>query len=207
MISTAIRNLIFDLGGVIIDLDPGNLIRQMSLLVGNQSKEFQHEVMQKKEFQDYETGALSDTEFRDFIRSLSKNTLSDAEIDEAWNGILLDIPKVRLDLLTQLKENYKIFLLSNTNNIHLQKVITKLNMLGYPDFTPFFHKQYYSHVLKERKPGKTIYQIVLEDSSIMPEETLFLDDSLENLKGAEEVGIQTFHVKHPDLILELFDAK
>ncbi len=202
-----IRNLIFDLGGVIIDLDQHKLLDQLSALTGISPPDFKTSIALRPEFIEYEKGLISDSDFRDFFRSVSSNSLTDAEIDQAWNAILLEIPSQRLTLLEQLNKDFSVFLLSNTNNIHLTEINRKLNQMGFPDFSPFFDRQYYSHLLHERKPDQRIYEIVLEESSIVPSETLFLDDNLENLEGAKKLGIQTFHVEHPDLILELFDAR
>jgi putative hydrolase of the HAD superfamily len=119
--------------------------------------------------------------------------------------MLLDIPQERLNLLRQLRPSHRLFLLSNTNQIHLNcfnKIVEEA--AGTPGLEPFFDATYYSHQLKMRKPDREIYEHVLQEQQLQPHETLFLDDNLTNLAGAEAVGIRTFHVQHPDLIFSLF---
>jgi FMN phosphatase YigB (HAD superfamily) len=108
-------------------------------------------------------------------------------------------------LLRDLKSKYKTYLLSNTNAIHLDcftGIVKKAH--GIESLDPLFHKAYYSHLMKMRKPDPGIYEFVLKENGLKAEETIFLDDNLANLKGAASVGIQTFHVSHPDTIFSLF---
>ena len=134
-----------------------------------------------------------------------QSNLSDDEIDAAWNAMLGEIPLERLQLLKRLRSNFRIFLLSNTNSIHLpnfDRIVKTVS--GEPTLRSFFDEAYYSHVLKMRKPEKEIYEHVLKQHQLNPEFTLFLDDNLPNLQGAAETGIKTFHVQHPHLMMSLF---
>jgi putative hydrolase of the HAD superfamily len=119
--------------------------------------------------------------------------------------MLLDIPPERIQLLERLKGQYRIFLLSNTNEIHLtcfSNIVKRVT--GQPSLDGYFEKAYYSHRMKMRKPDREIYNKVIQENRLDPTTTIFLDDNLLNLAGAEQCGIQTFHVQHPDLIFTLF---
>jgi glucose-1-phosphatase len=115
------------------------------------------------------------------------------------------LPLARIDLLKKISGKFRIFLLSNTNNIHLQ-CFTEIaeDTLGSSSWDDLFEKAYYSHLIKMRKPDVAIYRYVLNENNLQAAETLFLDDNLSNLHGAASIGIQTFHVTHPDLIFSLF---
>ncbi len=156
-------------------------------------------------FFDYEKGLITDEEFRDQVRLLLNWRATDEEFDACWNAMLLDIPTERLQLLQRLKKEYRIFLLSNTNEIHLKKFNAILkNSSGHESMDVFFHKAYYSHRMKMRKPDTEIFEFVLKENQLNPAETIFLDDNVSNLEGASLAGIQTFHVEYPDLIFTLF---
>jgi glucose-1-phosphatase len=202
---TEIKNIIFDLGGVIINLDTQKTYQQFSHLSAIGLEEIKSKSAKSSFFDLYEKGLLSDQEFRDQVRQFLKSEASDAEIDTAWNAMLLDIPLPRIQLLKRLRDNYKLFLLSNTNNIHLQ-CFTEIvkSTTGLSGLSDCFDKDYYSHLMKMRKPDVEIFQYVLRENNLNPNETLFLDDNQSNLAGAASIGIQTFHVAHPDLIFSLF---
>ncbi len=156
-------------------------------------------------FIEHEKGLITDAEFRDEVRAMLQMNLPDDEIDKAWNAMLGDIPVERLQLLKQLRENYKIFLLSNTNSIHLPRFSeTVKRNSGEVSLDPFFDRVYYSHLMKMRKPDEEIFRTVLDQNHLVPEHTLFLDDFLINLTGAEKTGIKTFHVHGAPSIFELF---
>jgi glucose-1-phosphatase len=205
-ISTEIKNIIFDLGGVILNLDVDRTYKQFSRISGRQIDQLKSEAGALPFFNDYEQGLIDDEQFRKELNSFLAVSVSDLEVDQAWNAMLLDLPSIRIDLLKKLSSKFRIFLLSNTNNIHLQwfsemvKATTAISSLDL-----LFEKAYYSHLVKMRKPNQEIYQHVLQENQLKANETLFLDDNLANLSGASSIGIQTFHVKHPDLIFSLFD--
>lgn len=122
----------------------------------------------------------------------------DEHIIDAWNTLLLDIPADRIELLQELNKNYRLFLLSNTSPIHIRKVNQILfETAGISDLNELFEKVYYSYELGCMKPDAIIYEKVLEDASILPEESLFLDDNADNIAGALAAGINSIHVEHP----------
>jgi HAD superfamily hydrolase (TIGR01509 family) len=190
-----IDNIIFDLGGVIINLDIPLTVNAFSSLAkkyGNNtySPQPEHQI-----FKDFETGNISSVEFRNVLRNVIHAEVKDEEIDDAWNAMLLDIPKSRLELLLQLKAKYKTFLFSNTNEIHyagFNKILFDAH--GEQSLDPYFHKAYYSHLVGRRKPNVDAFQFVLDENGLIAEHTLFLDDTQQHLEGAKRLGINTMLV-------------
>jgi glucose-1-phosphatase len=202
---TGIKNIIFDLGGVIINLAVEKTHQAFATLSGLPIEEIKARVHHGAYFHEYEKGLITDAEFRDQLRVSLNLKVTDSELDAAWNAMLLDIPMERIQLLERLKKNYSIYLLSNTNNIHLQCFSSIVEQLtGKECIDDYFHKAYYSHLLKLSKPDVAIYEHVLAQNNLMSAETIFLDDNKDNLAGANKAGIQTFHVQHPDQIFSLF---
>ena len=199
------RNIIFDLGGVIIDLDVERTMKAFSALSGKTVPEIRQLLESDPIFVNYEKGLASDQKFRDSLRNLLNIKESDEVIDKAWNAMLGAIPKTRIDLLEKLRKKHKLYLLSNTNNIHLCRFNEIVHSVsGSSSLNRYFDRTYYSHIVKMRKPDQEIFAHVLRENGLLPEETLFLDDNAANLEGASRIGIQTFHVTHPDMIFSLF---
>jgi glucose-1-phosphatase len=202
---SGIKHLIFDLGGVIINLDTRATFQAFEQLTGVPVQKWAADGPTSRLLLDYEKGLLSDDEFRHGIRQLTSHPLTDAAIDHAWNAMLGEIPKYRLDKAAALRATYGTYVLSNTNGIHEQAFNNILRQsTGTPTLQPFFDKVYFSHRMKMRKPETEIYQTVLDDNDLKGEEVLFLDDNPDNLRGAEKLKIQTFLVPSPDSWLELF---
>lgn len=205
MAPTGIKNIIFDLGGVIINLAVEKTHQAFAALSGLPLEEIKNRVHHGAYFHEYEKGLIADAEFRNHLRESLNLKVTDTELDVAWNAMLLDIPIERIQLLERLKKNYSLYLLSNTNNIHLQcfsKIVQQLTGKERIDY--YFHDAYYSHLLKLSKPDVAIYKHVLTQNNLQPAETIFLDDNKDNLMGANKAGIQTFHVQYPDQIFSLF---
>jgi epoxide hydrolase-like predicted phosphatase len=201
-----IKNIIFDLGGVVLNLSVDSTLRKFSELSGHPVEKVIETYHSRPEFLAYEKGEITNDEFRKSLKDIFGVTSTDLELDTCWNAMLLDIPPERIELLLELKSNYKTYLLSNTNAIHLEcfSGILKKSAGNLDSLEPLFHRTYYSHLMKMRKPDAAIYEYVLRENNLKATETIFLDDNLANLKGAASVGIQTFHVTHPDLIFSLF---
>ncbi len=205
MTTPGIKNIIFDLGGVIINLSVEKTHQAFSVLSGKPIQQIRSIVQKSPFFNQYEKGMIDDETFRDQLREVLSDHLSDAELDHAWNAMLLDIPMERIHLLEHLKSRFNIYLLSNTNNIHLQCFNKQVQQLtGFVAMDQYFHQAYYSHIMKMRKPDVEIYEYVLHAHDLVPHETIFLDDNKDNLLGANNAGIKTFHVEHPDQIYSLF---
>jgi glucose-1-phosphatase len=203
-----IKNIIFDLGGVILDIDY-QLTSKAFMALG--LKNFDDIYSQKKQqhfFDDFEKGILSVKRFRKEIKNYLPERVTNENIDDAWNSMLLTIPVGRIDWLNELNRKYRIFLLSNTNEIH-KKAFRKIvnGEVGYDVFDDVFEKCYYSSELKMRKPDTQIFIHVLEQSNLNPSETLFIDDSPQHVNGAQKAGIHAIHLqlgkKVEDLVSEL----
>lgn len=205
MIESNIRNIIFDLGGVILDLSVESTMRQLAALSGLSPDAIIEKYKVQPAFTEYECGNMTDNEFRDAVRGIFNIQCSDADIDKCWNAMLGGIPVAKIEMLRQLKSKYRTYLLSNTNAIHLSffsNMVARTHSIESLD--PLFHKTYYSHVLRMRKPHAPIYEHVLRDNNLKAEETVFLDDNLANLEGAASVGIKTIHIHHPDHFYNIF---
>ena len=202
----SIKNLIFDLGGVILDLSVDTILSAFANLSGIEPATVKKLFVSSPQFEFYEKGGISDEEFRKFVKTLYGMDASDDQLDACWNAMLLGFPQKKLDLLETLKGKYNVYLLSNTNNIHLQYInnilLPKVN--HHSQLDDFFHRAYYSHRMKKRKPDAEIFDQVLQEGNFLPEETLFLDDNLSNIEGAEKLGIKTVHVVNPDMIYDYF---
>jgi glucose-1-phosphatase len=200
-----IKNIIFDLGGVIINLSVEKTHQAFASLSGLPIDEIKRRVHHSAFFHEYEKGLIHDAAFREHLRESLNINVGDTALDLAWNAMLLDIPVERIRLLEQLKPKFNLFLLSNTNNIHLQCFNNQVKELtGFSAIDIYFHQAYYSHLVKMSKPDVEIYEHVLLSNNLVARETIFLDDNKDNLLGANKAGIQTFHVQHPDQIFSLF---
>lgn len=204
----AAKNLIFDLGGVILDLSIDHTLESFSQLSNIPKPRIQEIYYSEAGFIEYEKGQIDDADFRHFVRTTFSVEADDDAIDASWNAMLRGIPPVKLELLTRLREHFRVFLLSNTNSIHLRHIngVMLQGIPGAQELDHYFERAYYSHLMGKRKPDAEIFEEVLEDNDLDPEETLFLDDYAVNIEGAQAVGIQTLHVTSPTLILDYFHA-
>lgn len=193
--------IIFDLGGVIVDLSVSKTIQAFSDLSGWPAHRIMDAYSKHQEFFAYERGELSDVEFRAMLRRIFSLQVTDAQLDAAWNAMLLGVPLKKLELIEKLKSEVSVFVLSNTNNIHIQCVNSMF--LNGRTLDDYFHKCYYSHEVGMRKPEIEIYRHVLQDAGLEPARTVFLDDNLENIQAASAVGIKAFHIAHPDYVFDL----
>lgn len=205
-ITSTIYAIIFDLGGVIINLSPAKTYEAFSILSNKSLSEIEEMAKTRHEFSLYETGHLSDEDFRFFLRRNLAVDVEDQLLDKAWNAMLLDIPPQRLQTLLRLKTNYKTFLLSNTNAIHLRAFNNILKEVsGHENFEQYFIKDYYSHEMGLRKPDTTIFDYVVREQALNPSQTIFFDDSSINLAGAAQTGLQTHHVTNADELFKELD--
>jgi putative hydrolase of the HAD superfamily len=198
-LSPQIENIIFDLGGVIINIDYQKTIDAFIELGIKNFHNIFSQASQNKTFDKLDIGELSNTDFYTKIKILFPKPISEQEIENAWNAMLLDIPPRRIALLKKLKKKHKLFLLSNTNAIHFpvfQKQLKKQEGLLLEDL---FDKTYYSHKIGMRKPDKEVFQLILNENNILAEKTLFIDDSEQHILGAKKLGIKILHLKNDDI--------
>lgn len=203
-----IKNIIFDYGNVIFDIDFIKAQESFAKLGVNNIQEIYGHKNQSSIFDEFDKGAISAAEFRSEIRRLTgHNQLSDQQIDNAWNSLLLGVPAGNHELLLKIKEQYNTFLLSNNNEIHYQWIMDYLKRdFDLEDNSSFFTKDYYSHLMGMRKPDKEIFEIVLDNHQLDPKETLFIDDSPQHLKTAQELGLQTYLMTRPDTLQKYFST-
>ncbi|HEU5148620.1 MAG TPA: HAD family phosphatase [Chryseosolibacter sp.] len=208
MLVPSVKNLIFDLGGVILDLSVDHTLQSFAKLSDLPKEKVQDLYVSTPGFLEYEKGLIDDDTFREFVRRTFSIKADDAAIDACWNAMLRGIPALKLELLLRLQNEFRVFLLSNTNAIHLEHINGQLlpKNGGENSLDRYFHKAYYSHRMKKRKPDAEIFEQVLEENNLVPEETLFLDDYAVNIDGASALGIKTIHVTSPHLILDYFHA-
>lgn len=202
---TIIKNIIFDLGDVIINIDVPLAARSFAELSDRPLEEVQELIHQNEVFKKFETGQLSAADFRDYIRELLQQPeWSDEVIDRAWNSLLLDIPSQRIEKIQELaKKGYRLFLLSNTSSIHIQEVNKILHQTtGIKQLDDLFEKLFLSYDMGIMKPHPDIYHGVLAQAGLLAHESLFLDDNADNIRAAAEVGIHTIHVQKPTSIID-----
>lgn len=187
------KNIIFDLGGVILNIDYSILITAFGKLGLENFEEHYSKAQQEKFFDLYEKGLISSEEFTSRLKNHCKAGTTDKDVADAWNSMLLDLPQKRMDLLNKLNKTHRTFLLSNTNDIHMTWIHNYLQKIfGIADFSGCFEKVYLSFLLNTRKPEAEIFELVLRENNLIPEETLFIDDSPQHLEGAGKLGIQTY---------------
>ena len=195
-----ISTLIFDFGGVLINLDISKCILNFKQLGLNNFEHYLNNFAQSGFFMQLEKGLISAGEFRNEIRKLSPKLLTDAQIDDAWCSFLLDVPVEKLEMLVELRKKFRVVLLSNTNIIHFpnsEKIIFTNNGRKLSDY---FDRCYLSYEMKMAKPDKKIFENILSIENVHPSECLFLDDGLKNIIEAQKMGIQTYLVhEHEDL--------
>ena len=200
-----IKNIVFDLGGVLVDLDFKAAINGLQQAGFANVKEQLQTLHQGGIFQKFELGEMSADEFRTAIRENSTVELTDEEVDKLWNAMLLEIPREKLELILDLRGKYMVYLLSNTNSIHWDYVCK--NAFNYRGFRvkDYFEETFLSYEMHLAKPDKAIFEKVLQDANLLPEETLFIDDSEANCKAAEEVGIHAHHYHIGDDLSKVFE--
>lgn len=193
---TGIRHIIFDLGGVLLNIDY-NLTEQAFIQAGiHNFPQLYSQLAQTPVFDDFETGRISPSEFIAALQDASSVPLSEQQITDAWNAMLIDFPIRRLQILQQLRIHHDLVLLSNTNEIH-EVAFNKILMDSFtiPNIGVFFDKVYLSHRVGMRKPNREIFQQILDDTGFDPSKTLFIDDSPQHIEGAKALGIQTIYLE------------
>ena len=200
-----IKNIVFDLGGVLVDLDFKSAINGLQKAGFANVKEQLQAFDREGIFQKFELGEMTAEEFRSAIRENSTVTLTDEEVDALWNLMLLEIPREKLELILDLRGKYMVYLLSNTNSIHWDYVCK--NAFNYRGFrvSDYFEKTFLSFEMHLAKPDKAIFEKMLEDANLLAEETFFIDDSEANCKAAAEVGIHAHHYHIGDDLSKIFE--
>ncbi|HEY1038980.1 MAG TPA: HAD family phosphatase [Bacteroidia bacterium] len=204
---SAIKNIIFDLGGVLLNIDYNRTQQAFEAIGIEKFEAIYSQAAQSKLFDRYETGQMQEDDFLGQLLSYVPGHIRQQHVKDAWNNMLLDFPQERMHLLMELKKGYRTFLLSNTNETHIsafEKIIEK--QLGIKTLDPLFEKVYFSSRIKKRKPDAEIFEYVLKENGLKKEETVFFDDSVQHIKGAESIGLKSILVQSPKTILDFFDS-
>lgn len=201
--SSKIKNILFDLGGVILDINIQATLKRFYEL-GFPAELMQYpESMNTDVFFKYQTGKLDTVQFRNAIRKSTGVEMSDQVFDEAWNTMLVRIPKERTELLKRLSERYALYMLSNTSALHVEVFEPMYKEAAGVSMHDVFTKLYYSHEIGWHKPDHEAWEHVIKDAGIKAEETLFLDDSIQNIKASQELGFQAIHIHERTHLMNL----
>jgi glucose-1-phosphatase len=196
-----IKHIIFDLGGVILPIDYTRTTQAFRDLGITNFNELYSQAAQTGKFDDFETGKITEAEFLAFLKKYAPEDIQTEELETAWNAMLLDWIPERLELIQTLSGRYNTYLFSNTNSIHQRAFLDSLSaQIGTPTLKPYFNAVYYSHEFGFRKPHPASFQKLLDNHQLVAAETLFLDDSLQHIEGARQLGIRTIHVQERDVI-------
>ncbi len=187
-----IKNLIFDFGNVLFDIDLSRIETYLRQAFGEQFDAARQQLQKDQTIELYEMGGLSTVDFVEAISRAAQPPVPAERVIEAWNSIFIGMPADRFSMLLRLRQQYKVFLLSNINELHAQWIANYMQREhGLPDYELlYFDGVYFSHLLRMRKPNRNIFEYVLADAELLPEETVFFDDMEINVEAACQVGIQ-----------------
>lgn len=198
-----LKNIIFDLGNVLIDIDFPRSEQALTALLGDDLLEKLKQNKQENLFYEFEKGNVSEDFFIKTLQSLGEN-ISEQQIKDAYNAMLIGFKPERFEMLKRLAKKYTLYVLSNTNKMHIdwvhQHLEKDLNIRNYE--AQYFKTVYYSHEIHLRKPDIEIYEYVLQNAGLKAEETLFIDDNYDNIVTAQSIGIQVIHHELGNEIVE-----
>ena len=199
----SVKNIIFDLGGVILTIDLRKTQDAFTALGLKNIDEVFRMGHIDSFFKSYETGAIDDAAFIESVQNMAGIKLAPQIVIEAWNALLIEFPPERIDFLKKIRSKYRLFLLSNTSALHHTRFheIFKQEFGGSLD--DLFDKAYYSHIIKLHKPDTASYKLIIDENRLDPAETLFIDDSAANVEGGERAGLKGIHLTPGKTILEL----
>ena len=196
-----LKNIIFDYGNVIFEINfkrTQNALLQLGIT--NIEAFFAHK-NHNQLFDNFETNSITSSQFRTGIRKAANNNdLTDQQIDDAWNSLLIGVSANNHDVLLEMKAKYRTFLLSNNNEIHYDWIIKHINNnYNINNYDNYFEKAYFSHLMELRKPNVDIFEQVIKENDLNPSETLFIDDSPQHIEGAKKAGLNTLLMDmHPE---------
>lgn len=199
----SIKNIIFDLGGVILNIDLRKTQDAFTALgVKNIDEVFRMGHIDSF-FKSYETGAIDDAAFIASVQNLAGIKLAPEIVIEAWNALLIEFPPERINFLKKIRSKYRLFLFSNTSALHHTRFHEMFKQEFGGSLDDLFDKAYYSHIIKLHKPDTASYKLIIDENRLDPGETLFIDDSAANVEGAERAGLKGVHLAPGKTILEL----
>lgn len=202
-----IKTIMFDMGGVLIDLNKQACINAYKALGYDNVEELIGSYSQEGAFLQLESGQISVEKFRELIRNEIKKPVTDKQIDDAFIAFLVGMPGYTLDMLLQLRKRFQVFMLSNTNPIIMNYVRKNIFNRQGLSIDAYFDRLFLSYEMKVVKPNPLIFEKIIAESGINPAETLFLDDSKTNTEAAEKLGFKTFVVTQGEDFRHIFNEK
>lgn len=196
--------IIFDLGGVIINLDYQLTTNAFQELGMDNFKESYSQLAQNRLFDDFETGKISSQHFINKLLTLLPSGTSANQVVHAWNSMILNVPQKKIELLDQLRSKYRLFLLSNTNEIHMVKVRREWKKVSHQPMEYYFETIFLSNEMGLRKPDPKIFGKVCIEKGLDPLKTLFIDDSPQHISGSRSIGMKTIHLTNPEDLYSVF---
>ncbi len=205
---TSFSNIIFDFGGVVCNIDI-SITEKAFVDLGIRQFDKEYSVTERDNFfGSFESGKITPDQFRETLKHYFDRPVTGQQIDDAWNALLQDIPVSRIGLLRKLAKQYRLFLLSNTNEIHYTKYLKELQeVYGVSGFEDLFEKAYFSHQIGFRKPFREVFDFVVGDAGLIRSETLFIDDSIQHVEGAKKTGLLAYHLREGESITDLFSPE
>lgn len=189
-----IKALIFDLGGVLVDLDWDRCVNNFRNLGVDSIENLISTTHQKGFILDYELGFINDNQFRNEVRKIANSEIPDKLIDDAWLSLLVGIPEEKLELLLSLKKDYRILMLSNTNKMSFEHCRNIYFNFRHHSINDFFDHCYLSYEMHLCKPSNEIFDTMLRNGNLAPNEVLFLDDGDKNIEAAKNRGINVLKI-------------
>ncbi len=197
--------VIFDFGGVLINIDYDATVIAFQKLGVEHFEELYSKAVQSDLFDRFETGQISSQRFVNALLDYLPPGTTPNQIVSAWNAMIGEVPPESITLLDRLKEQgLKLFLLSNTNAIHIPIALKKWEIVAPEPFSSYFDKVYLSHEIHTRKPASSAFDLVCTEQGLDKEKTLFIDDSIQHIEGAKKYGLQTFHLENQQDLYSLF---
>lgn len=197
--------LLFDLGGVLIDVDYHKTIDAFAQLGVQNPSNLYNQFGQNQLFDQYEKGEVSSKFFLEKLKTLTKIDTIESDIVIAWNAMIGDFPTKKLDFIAELSQHNPCFLLSNTNEIHLKKAIENLQKTAFKNIDDLFIKCYYSHIIGKRKPEVETFKWVVNQMGLEANKVLFIDDSPQHIEGAKKAGLQVIYYKEDSDLFSIRD--
>ncbi|MDY0104520.1 MAG: HAD family phosphatase [Lentimicrobium sp.] len=200
---TGIKNIIFDFGNVLLNINPALSAKAFQNLGIKEGVDFWGSRSSSDMLIGLEKGTITPDEFRRRALGMLVPGITTQQVDDAWNALLLDLPARRIERIKGLRSEHRIFLLSNSNQIHYECFMSRFEKeFGFP-LGDLFEKCWFSHQLGMVKPNQEIFRYILNDAGLNPAETLFIDDTLVHVEAARSLGIKAFHLQPGMDIVEL----
>jgi putative hydrolase of the HAD superfamily len=201
MKNSKIETIIFDFGGVILDIDPQLTYNEFAKFGPKSIQDDKIKVITGK----FERGILTPEKFRSQMCEALGIKITERQFDDAWNALLFDIPSERIEIIEKVKSHYNTLLLSNSNEIHYDLYVRDLQLrFGYREFDSLFHKAYFSFDTHLAKPDPDAFEFIINQHDLKLEKTLFIDDGAENIDIAKSLGLKTYLLQKPERIRDIF---